>query len=48
MAENNSLPIRYDKNLKRDYSKSVLRGFRGIHIKTTNGNYADKNTYTPC
>ena len=48
MAENNSLPIRYDKNLKRDYSKSALRGFKGIHIKTTNGNYIDKNTYTPC
>lgn len=48
MAENNSLPIRYDKNLKRDYSKSALRGFKGIHIKTTNGNYTDKNTYTPC
>lgn len=48
MAENNSLPIRYDKNLKRDYSKSALRGFKGIHIKTTNGNYTDKNTYAPC
>lgn len=48
MAENNSLPIRYDKNLKRDYSKSAIRGFKGIHIKTTNGNYIDKNTYTPC
>ena len=45
MSLKGDLPIKYDKHLRRNYSTSQLRGFRGIRLKVTNGNYPDENSY---